>query len=247
MKKFLVFASILLLAGCSSRRAEPFADDASMRIDPPAQVEETAPEVYATPPVYESEVRSEVRPDARSADRSDARSNARSDARSNARSAPRSTPETNDSGRAASGMAYYETRFDTDDDARATNIALAAKAINGTVVAPGEEFSFNETVGSTTAERGYKEAIVFRGGKKDENFGGGVCQVSTTLCNAAHAAGMTITERHDHSLPVLYVKDGLEAATSQSGKLDFKFVNKKNHPVTISAGVENGVVWAMVD
>ncbi|MCL1845004.1 MAG: VanW family protein [Defluviitaleaceae bacterium] len=146
-----------------------------------------------------------------------------------------------------SRFAYYETKFELDDEGRTTNITLAARAINGTTVAPGEIFSFNETVGSTTAERGYKEAIVFRGGEKDKNFGGGVCQVSTTLCNAANAAGMKITERHDHSLPVQYVGNDLEAATSQNGNLDFKFKNEKNHPVTIRSGVENGVIWVTVE
>jgi len=149
--------------------------------------------------------------------------------------------------RIAPRPAYYETRFDADDDGRATNIALAAAAIDGATVAAGEEFSFNATVGSTIGERGYKKAIVFADGKKTEGYGGGVCQVSTTLCNAAIAAGMTIIERHNHSLPVFYVGDGVEAATSQNGRLDFRFRNEKEHPVTIRAEANNGVVWVILE
>jgi vancomycin resistance protein YoaR len=139
-------------------------------------------------------------------------------------------------------LAHYETEFDTKDTNRGTNISIATRSINGTVVNPGEEFSFNDTIGSTTAEYGYKESVVYVGGKKARNFGGGVCQVSTTLCNAAINAGMTITERHDHSLPVNYVPNGKEAATSHNGDLDFKFINERNHPVRILADVQNGII-----
>ncbi|MDR0272022.1 MAG: VanW family protein [Clostridiales bacterium] len=143
-------------------------------------------------------------------------------------------------------LGNYVTQFDASDTNRGVNISLAAKAINGKIVMPGEEFSFNDTVGSTTAERGYKEATVFVGGKKSKNFGGGVCQVSTTLCNAAIDAGMTITERHDHSLPVNYVGDGEEAATSNRGDLDFKFINETSHPIMIYANSENGTITVSI-
>jgi vancomycin resistance protein YoaR len=97
-------------------------------------------------------------------------------------------------------------------------------------------------VGSTTKERGYKKAVIYVDGKKSKNFGGGVCQVSTTLCNAAMKAGMTILERHDHSLPVKYAESGKEAATSQRGKLDFKFKNDTPNSVKINAKAENGTL-----
>ncbi|MCL2456879.1 MAG: VanW family protein [Defluviitaleaceae bacterium] len=141
----------------------------------------------------------------------------------------------------------YETVFDGGDTNRAENISLAARAIDGKIVRPGEEFSYNKTVGSTTKNRGYKKAVIFAGGKKTKNYGGGVCQVSTTLCNAAINAGMTITERHDHSLPVNYVGDGIEAATSQRGKLDFRFVNEKNYPIRINAHAENGKINVSIE
>ena len=139
-------------------------------------------------------------------------------------------------------IAHHQTTFDTSDKGRETNITLATNAINGTIVKPGETFSFNTTIGSTTEERGYKKAVIFIDGEKSENFGGGVCQVSTTLCNAAINAGLTIIERHDHSLPVKYAEEGKEAATSHNGKLDFKFKNEKQHAVIIDSKTENGTI-----
>ncbi|MCL1862342.1 MAG: VanW family protein [Defluviitaleaceae bacterium] len=142
----------------------------------------------------------------------------------------------------ASPLAHHTTTFDTADKGRETNITLATEAINGAVIKPGDTFSFNQTIGSTTEERGYKKAVIYRDGEKAENFGGGVCQVSTTLCNAVMNAGMTIVERHDHSLPVNYAEAGKEAATSQNGKLDFKFKNEKQHAVLIHSSAENGTI-----
>jgi vancomycin resistance protein YoaR len=139
-------------------------------------------------------------------------------------------------------LAYYETKYDSDESNRGVNITLAANAINGKIIKPGEEFSFNSTVGSTTAEFGYKKATILVNGKKSTSYGGGVCQVSSTLCNAAITAGMTITERHDHSAPVAYIGDGKEAATSNRGKIDFKFKNEKSHAVMINAKAENGTI-----
>lgn len=136
----------------------------------------------------------------------------------------------------------YETYYDSSDAGRCTNISLAASSINNTIVQPGEIFSFNNTIGSTTGERGYQKSVIFVNGKKAKGFGGGVCQVSTTLCNAAAQAGMTILERHDHSLPVEYVRDGLQAATSHNAKLDFRFQNDTNRPVIIRAASGNGTV-----
>jgi vancomycin resistance protein YoaR len=136
----------------------------------------------------------------------------------------------------------HETQYDTADSARSANIALAAGSIDGTIVQSGEVFSFNETIGSTTKKHGYKKAVIYAGGRKSKNYGGGVCQVSTTLYNAAMNAGMTILERHDHSLPVNYAESGKEAATSQNGNLDFKFQNDSPNSVIINARAENGTL-----
>jgi len=138
-------------------------------------------------------------------------------------------------------LAVHETEFNADEDARNTNITRAAESINGKVVKPGEVFSFNETVGPTIERRGYKKGMIYIDGEKSEGFGGGVCQVSSTLFVAAESAGMTIIERHDHSLPVAYAEAGKEAATSY-GVIDFKFKNEKPYSVVIKSRVENGRV-----
>ena len=139
-------------------------------------------------------------------------------------------------------LGTFSTSFKPgDDEGRDVNIKLASDSINQSVVQPGEEFSFNKAVGPTTEKNGYQLSMIYVSGKKDEGYGGGVCQVSSTLYNAAANAGMTITERHDHSLPVTYVEAGKEAATSYGVK-DFKFVNELSYPVVIHSHVADGKI-----
>lgn len=143
-------------------------------------------------------------------------------------------------------LGTFSTKFTPgDDDGRDTNIKLASEAINQTVVQPGEVFSFNNTVGPTTEKNGYKEAMIYVNGQKDKGYGGGVCQVSSTLHNAAENAGMTVKERHDHSLPVTYVEAGKEAATSY-GVLDYKFINELSFPVVIESHVADGEITVTI-
>jgi len=142
-------------------------------------------------------------------------------------------------------MASYETTFDPNEEGRNTNIKLAAASVHGHIVHPGETFSFNEVVGPTNQARGYEKSMIFIDGEKHQGFGGGVCQVSTTIFNAAEDAGMTILERHDHSRPVLYAESGDEAATSYGG-IDFKFKNEKNHAIVITCMVDNGTIRATI-
>ncbi|MCL2049879.1 MAG: VanW family protein [Defluviitaleaceae bacterium] len=151
-----------------------------------------------------------------------------------------STTADNAATTAENSLGSHETDFQDSDAGRENNIKVASRSINGKIVQPQEVFSFNDTVGSTTKERGYEKAVIYANGVKKKNYGGGVCQVSTTLCNAAMNAGMSIIERHDHSLPVKYAEEGKEAATSQNGDLDFKFKNENNFPVRINASAENG-------
>jgi len=148
----------------------------------------------------------------------------------------------------ASGqLSTFSTKFDpASDEGRAVNIKLASNAIDRVLVKPGEEFSFNRAVGPTTAKNGYKESVIYVSGKKDKGFGGGVCQVSSTLYNAANSAGMTIVERHDHSLPVGYVEAGKDAATSYGVK-DFRFVNELTYPVVIVSQVLDGKITVSVN
>lgn len=105
----------------------------------------------------------------------------------------------------------YEAISQSDDDERAENLRLAAEAINGYVIEPGATFSFNEVVGDTTAERGYKEAPVLYSSGLGSSDGGGICQVSTALYIAAVKADLEIVERHPHSVPSDYAPIGLDA------------------------------------
>ncbi|WP_058952744.1 VanW family protein [Clostridium tyrobutyricum] len=124
---------------------------------------------------------------------------------------------------------------------RANNIELATKSINGTVIMPGEEFSFNGVVGERTAVKGYKAAPVIIGDKLEDGLGGGICQVSTTLYNAVNAAGLTSTERVHHTMPVHYVAKGMDA-TVDYGNIDYKFRNDFKYPVYVQGYTSGGSV-----
>lgn len=128
---------------------------------------------------------------------------------------------------------------------RYTNIVLASSCLNNSVVWPGETFSFNETVGPRTAERGFMPAPVILMGARELDYGGGVCQVSSTLYNSVLASGLKITERHEHSLPVHYVPAGRDAAVAY-GHMDLRFKNTRSNLVIIRAGVNRGKVWVQL-
>ena len=128
----------------------------------------------------------------------------------------------------------FYTTYATSTDERKSNIALAAKSLNGTFVDVGAEFSFNRTVGERTVKRGYKVAKIIVGGEFVDGVGGGVCQVSTTLYNAILLAGLKITEYHAHSLPVSYVAPSFDAMVN-SGSADLRFINDTFNPIIIYA------------
>ncbi|NLW02568.1 MAG: hypothetical protein GX027_04800 [Clostridiaceae bacterium] len=141
-------------------------------------------------------------------------------------------------------LSTVSTSFTTDSPNnmnRGTNIRLAAKAIDGTVVFPGEEFSFNGIVGPRTPDKGYVIAHIFSEGQVRDGYGGGVCQVSTTLYDAALLANLKITERHNHMFTVGYVPLGMDAAVSY-GYADLKFINSTDYPIRIEAGVSDSNV-----
>ena len=117
---------------------------------------------------------------------------------------------------------------------RNNNIDLAAKAISGTVVMPGETFSFNQATGQRTAEKGYLPAAAIAGGATVDEIGGGVCQVSSTLFNAAAMADMTIVARSPHTWPSNYVDKGRDATVNWPN-LDFQFRNDQSTPIFIVA------------
>lgn len=130
----------------------------------------------------------------------------------------------------------YRTKFDGSNVNRTTNIRLAARAINGLILMPGEKFSFNKVVGPRTAARGYKKAAVIVKGEFSEGIGGGICQVSSTLFNSVDEAGLRIVARYHHSAEVTYVPPGRDATVSWGGP-DFKFRNNLNKPVLIKIKV----------
>lgn len=135
-------------------------------------------------------------------------------------------------------MGTFSTSYATSAPGRCNNIEIATKAVNGTVVMPGEVFSFNDIVGPRTVERGYQEAGTYVGNKVEPGIGGGICQVSTTLYRAAMRANIRSVERLNHSMSVGYAKPGLDATVSY-GYLDYKFKNTYDFPIYIQ-GITGG-------
>lgn len=127
---------------------------------------------------------------------------------------------------------------------RTTNLRIASQAINGTIVLPGETFSFNKVVGQRTYAKGYKDAPVFTGPNAqnvENGIGGGICQVASTMFNTALYANFQIVERNQHSQRVSYVPLGRDAAISW-GSQDFKFKNTSSYPIKIVMTVQNGEI-----
>ena len=136
---------------------------------------------------------------------------------------------------------YTTTIYDKDEN-RVHNIALALQKLNNTIVNPGEEFSFNGTIGSMDESRGYKKALGFdSNGKKIQISGGGLCQLSSTLYNTILIANLEVTERHAHSKRVAYVPIDKDA-TIVYGSLDLKFINNTEYPIKITGTNDNNNV-----
>jgi len=138
----------------------------------------------------------------------------------------------------------YETWINGSQQ-RHSNIALAAGAINNTLLWPDEIFSFNEVVGPRSAARGYLPAPIIIMGKTELDYGGGVCQVSSTVFNAAEMAGLQILEHHAHSKAIYYVPEGRDAAVTY-GYLDLKFENTLEAPIIMKAGLSGNKVWVNI-
>lgn len=138
-------------------------------------------------------------------------------------------------------LSSFSTSFKSSNSNRSTNIRLCASKINGVVLMPGETFSFNSTVGKRTPEAGYKEAPAYLNGKTIMDYGGGICQVSSTLYNAVLYSNLEITERYNHGYQPSYVKSGLDATVSWGGP-DFKFTNNRNYPIKIMTDTSNKIL-----
>lgn len=135
----------------------------------------------------------------------------------------------------------FSTLYDCQNAGRSQNIELACRKINGTVIDAGKSFSFNNIVGARTLENGFFNAKIIEGGRFVEGLGGGVCQVSTTLYNAALLSGLKITEYHPHSLKVGYVPPSRDAMVS-GDYFDLKFLNSSANPVYVRANAHKGVL-----
>lgn len=136
-------------------------------------------------------------------------------------------------------LGSYSTNY-VNNANRTTNLRLASDKINGVVLMPGDTFSFNSVVGPRTEEKGYKAAAIFSDGMVTDGVGGGICQIVTTLYNAAVDADMEITVRRNHTFVPSYSSPGYDA-TVVYGSQDFKFVNSREYPVKIVSSVSGGV------
>lgn len=141
-------------------------------------------------------------------------------------------------------LASYSSTYGASYN-RSQNIYIASQAINGSFIRPNGVFSFNDTVGYRTAANGYKSAPVIVAGKMEMDYGGGVCQVSSTLYNAILLAGLTSTERTRHFFPSSYVPAGQDA-TVADGVLDFKFRNPYPHGVYLLTSCYDGTMTVYV-
>lgn len=135
-------------------------------------------------------------------------------------------------------LSDFSTRYINNRN-RTTNLILASNKINGTVLMPGETFSYNTTVGERTIAAGYKDAAIYENGQVVDGLGGGICQVTTTLYNSVLRSNLEIVERTNHMFLTTYVDGGLDATVAY-GSLDFKFKNNRTYPIKIVSSVQNG-------
>ena len=142
-----------------------------------------------------------------------------------------------------SKVSSFSTPIVDNNKNRVNNIKITCSRISGTVVKPDSEFSFCDIVGQPSAEDGYKKAHAFANGKLINAIGGGNCQVSTTIYNAAKKTdGVEITERHEHGKPVGYIEQGKDATVAYD-YYDLKFENHNNYSLKLKAYVKNNKVY----
>lgn len=145
-------------------------------------------------------------------------------------------------------LSEFSTKYAASNRNRTTNLILAANKINGTVLMPGETFSYNKVVGERTIEAGYKEAPIYVSGRVEDGLGGGICQITTTLYNAVLFANLEIVERSNHQFVPSYANASRDA-TVVYGAIDFKFKNNREYPIKLTCSVSNGIanfkVWGL--
>lgn len=155
--------------------------------------------------------------------------------------------KTNDIGNEAfpDTLAEFSSNYATSNANRTTNIALASSKINGLVMMPGDVFSFNDIVGKRTPQAGFKVAGVYVNGQVTNDYGGGICQVSSTLYNAVLRANLEIVYRTNHQFIVGYVPISTDATVSW-GAPDFKFKNSRNYPIKIVITNSNKNIYVKI-
>ncbi len=137
-------------------------------------------------------------------------------------------------------LSTYSTKYSAGNTGRTTNLQLAASKINGTVLMPGETFSYNQVVGARTIAAGYKEAPIYVSGQVVDGLGGGICQITSTLYNAVLYANLQIVERSNHQFVPSYVTASRDA-TVVYGSIDFKFKNNREYPIKLVCSVSGGL------
>lgn len=134
-------------------------------------------------------------------------------------------------------LSEFKTGLGGSSASRINNITTAASYINGTILLPGDTFSYNTVVGERTAARGFQTAGAYVNGRIVDEIGGGICQVSSTLYNSALLANLQIVERQNHSMLVSYVLPGMDA-TVNWGTIDLRFSNNTGYPLRIHSWVD---------
>lgn len=142
-------------------------------------------------------------------------------------------------------LGRYETNLGGSTGGRIENIRLSANSISGVVLGKGDRFSFNALIGDTTPDKGYQLGKEIVDGKLVDGYGGGVCQTSSTLFNAADQAGLKMVERTTHSKEVGYVPKGRDATIAYP-YLDLVFENTNDVPVKLYMSIEGGKLIAEV-
>lgn len=135
-------------------------------------------------------------------------------------------------------LATFTTQY-VNNANRTTNLRLASDKINGTVLMPGETFSYNKIVGERTIAAGYKNAAIYENGQVVDGLGGGICQVSSTLYNSVLQSNLEVIERTNHMFLTTYVEGGRDATVAY-GSLDFRFKNNRTYPIKIASSVQGG-------
>lgn len=142
-------------------------------------------------------------------------------------------------------LGSFSTTYNMENRNRVTNLELASNKINGSILLPGDTFSYNKIVGERTIAKGYKEAAIYSGGKVIDGVGGGICQLSSTLYNAVVYANLEVTSRSNHRFLTSYVTAGRDATVSW-GTIDFCFKNTRKYPIKVISDVKNGVVTVQI-